>query len=196
MRTTLLLPTCSAAQPSVSLARTPHGPFSTAAIVVALVALASGCSTVYRDTWQPMTAQDVYPRVVRSALVLEPSDVALVEQAGGTLIGFHATRRKYALRAGSVGGTHFAAVAGDHRARTLCASGWCSTTSGYRPSRVAVFRVEPEKWRALPPHLVPPTGNVEESVSPPVTRDGCSVSRSWGRVDCSNSWQLRSHARP
>jgi hypothetical protein len=153
-----------------------------------------GCGTVYRDTWQPMTAQDVFPRVLHRAPALEPLEVEMVQRAGGKLIGYHATTEKYALRAASVGGTHWIAVAGNNTSRTHCVYGFCSTSSGYRPRKIAVFRVEPAQWDKLPPHLIPPTNDVEDGIHVYVTRDGCSVDRSWGRVSCSNSWQVRRHA--
>lgn len=159
---------------------------------------------MYRDTWQPWTPQDVYPRLLIRALAIEPGEVGAVEQAGGQLIGYHATRKAYSTRAGSVGGTHFVAVAGTMTAHTSCTAapiggvtlGLCSTSSGFRPSKIAVFRVPPEGWPSLPPHLVPPTSEVEEGVRVYATRDGCTVSGAWGTVKCGNDWKVRTHGAP
>ena len=92
-------------------------------LVVATLPRVRGLLERLPGTWQPATTQDVYPRLLHSALALEPGDVGSIERAHGVLIGQHATRRKYAPRAGSVGGTHFVAVAGTQTADTRCAGG-------------------------------------------------------------------------
>jgi hypothetical protein len=177
-----------------------------ALLSVALIGCAANThgSTVYRDTWQPWTPQDVFPQLLRRALAMEPDDVAMVEHAGGQFIGYHATRKAYSVRAGSVGGTHFVAVAGTTTAHTSCTAapiggitvGLCSTSSGFRPTKVAVFRVPLESWPLLPPHLVPPTSEVVDGVQVYATRDGCSVQGAWGTVKCTNDWQVRLHRAP
>jgi hypothetical protein len=169
-------------------------------LLLLLVVSCAACgSTPYRKTWQPATPQDVYPPLLHAALVLEPAEVETVRSVGGVLIGYQATTRMYSTRAASVGGTHFVAVAGAETSHTSCRTtqGFggvgltsCSTSAGYRPRKIAVFRVEVEGWRTLPPHLVPPTSTVEEGVEVYVSRDGCKVADAWGDVKCSNDWRI------
>lgn len=139
--------------------------------------------------------------MLRAALAVEPDDVAAVENAGGKLIGFHATRQGYGLRAASVGGTHFVAVAGVETVHSNCAATAfrgssfisCSSRGGRRPTKIAVFRVPIGDWRRLPPHLVPPTSDVLEGMPVDVTRSGCNVGNGWGNVVCDDSWRIVQH---
>lgn len=171
-------------------------------LTAATVLASAACTnTPYRATWQPMTSQDVYPPLVGHAIALEPSELPMVERAGGVFIGYQATHRKYSPRASSVGGTHFIAVAGQQITHTSCSGGviggvalsLCSSRGRYRPTKVAVYRVEAARWNELPPHLVPPTSDVEMGVAASATRDGCSIGNAWGITKCSHSWRVRSH---
>ena len=174
-------------------------------LAVFLVGLFGACSTVsriYRETWQPVTVErsgDI-PRVVTAALVLKgPEDIDALRAAGATLIGWHEAHDAWALRAGSTGGTHFVPVAATTpTVRTGCYS-WgdsviCSSREkAGRWSRVAVFRVEPERWESLPPHLIPPEADVT-GVGAYAVRVGCrDVQRALGTVTCGRDWQVVDH---
>lgn len=167
-------------------------------LLLAVVGIACSSTTPYRKTWQPTTGHDVYPPLMTAAIALEPNEVETILAAGGVLIGYQATTRMYSTRSASVGGTHFIAVAGNETAHTSCRTAplfgvnvtSCSTSMGYRPRKVAVFRLEVEGWLKLPPHLVPPTSSVAPHTQGYVSRDGCKVSDAWGTVKCSNDWKV------
>lgn len=169
-----------------------------------LIALVCGCAssttTIYRDSWQPLAARDSggVSRLLIAAIVVRGEDLSSLQTARAEIIGYHAVTKGWALRAGSTGGTHFVPVSEVSRSRTDCASwkGFTSCVSGESSSwtRVAVLRVEPENWRLLPPHLIPPANDLVDAVSGAVVRNGCSVNRGRGEVHCSNDWKLVSLA--
>jgi hypothetical protein len=165
-----------------------------------LSSLLASCSTsrIYRDSWRPEeTAGVMSPRVVAAALLLrDASDIDVINRAGATLIGWHDARDSWAMRAASTGGTHFApiqypppvvrsgcALWGD---TPLCSSGRKARTW----SRIAVFRLDPDRWHALPAHLIPTDGDVM-GVSASAVRTGCrNVHPHYGMVRCNVGWHV------
>lgn len=161
--------------------------------------LLTACATTnpYRDTWQPISlaVERTSQRVVDVALLVDqPSDEQAIAAAGGTLIGYHAAEGDWALRAGSTGGTHFMPV----RSATWRFHGRCDAEreagrcraaerSG-RWSKIAVFRVSPERWHLLPPHLVPPEQTVRVRAS--AVREGCAVDKVHGTTKCRADWEI------
>jgi hypothetical protein len=65
----------------------------------------SRADTIYRDTWQPINARDAAGkrRLLVAALRVDPKDLGALREAGAAIIGYHAARKGWALRAGSTG---------------------------------------------------------------------------------------------
>jgi len=133
--------------------------------------------------------------VVEVALLVDqPAGEQAIAAAGGTLIGYHAADSDWALRAGSTGGTHFMPV----RSATGRLGARCDGESDAgrrraaersgRWSKVAVFRVPPERWHLLPPHLVPPEQTVRVRAS--AVREGCAVDKVYGTTKCRADWEI------
>ena len=167
-----------------------------------LAVLASGCArknrAVWRDTWEPLSAEDAMrTRVVTVALQAGPADVDALLRAGGRLIGYHRTTKGYALRAGSTGGTHFLPVeqtasrttATCHTSPRLGLTS-CVASSHAKWTRIAVVRVEPDRWRELPPSLVPLEDQYSLKQPDAVVRTECKVHRGWGHTKCRNDWAV------
>lgn len=163
-----------------------------------------GCTSttkVYRDSWQPVSAQYApgLPRLVVNALLIEePQELDALQACGGTFIGWHAASRGFAIRAGSVGGTHFVPVAQDGPSTRASCYSWANTTicsAREREgawTRVAVFRLEPDRWHLLPPHLIPPEEDVVSQGATSV-RTGCGLpNKHYGTVRCRNDWAVSS----
>jgi hypothetical protein len=149
----------------------------------------------YRETWEPLAieAQGLRPRLLTSAIVLKgEDDVERLRLANGEHIGWHSASKFWALRAGSTGGTHYISVSVAVSSSTGCFT-WgtavlCTSSASARPTRIAVFRVEPEYWNLLPPHLIPPEQALVGSPRGAV-RVGCGdVQRAWGTVSCGSEW--------
>lgn len=147
---------------------------------------------VYRNSWQPdqIEHQQGLPRLLSEALVVHASDLDRIASAGGAFIGHHEARKGWARRAASTGGTHFIAVEyGQASTRTRCIplgnAVFCESSSRSNYSRVAVFRVPPERWRELSPHLIPPLSVLLPGVRASAYREGCRVHNSLGTTRCS-----------
>jgi hypothetical protein len=163
-----------------------------------LLLLTSCASTnPYRDTWQPLSlaVDRAASRVVDVALLVDqPSDEQAIAAAGGTLIGHHAAQSDWALRAGSTGGTHFMPVrSATRRVHARCDQdrdpGRCQAAERRGNwSKIAVYRVSPERWHLLPPHLVPPEQTVRVRAS--AVREGCAVDKVLGTTKCRADWEI------
>lgn len=152
----------------------------------------------YQKTWQAEEkGGGAFPPTLFAALLLRTSsDIDVINRAGGTLIGWHDTKDTFAMRAGSSGGTHFAAVMVpppfDHAGcyswgdNVLCPAPYKARL--WR--RIAVFRVSPDRWHALPAHLIPTdTDLVGKDVS--AFRSGCrGVHPQYGIVRCERGWRV------
>jgi hypothetical protein len=165
-------------------------------------AFLSACSTkVYRDTWQPLprTQDDNWPRLVVAALaVTRNEDAMALQQAGAELLGYHETRKGWALRAASTGGTHFIPI--EHSQPDYLVNctwaGYSTCTSTARPgrwSRIAVLRLSPDEWHRLPAHLIPTEDAVLPGVPASAVRYGCGVHNALGTTKCDSDWRI---ARP
>jgi hypothetical protein len=156
---------------------------------------------VYRDSWQPISVADTNGRrrVLVAALLVGSDDLEALQAAGGTLIGYHAAEKGFALRAGSTGGTHILPVAEIEQNRSGCFSlqptnlvgfSQCTSSARSRWTRVAVFRVEPDRWHELPVWLMPPAMVMIEGVSATAWRNGCNVEYGRGGVSCDSNWTV------
>ena len=173
--------------------------------VVLLASVLAACShgpRVYRESWEPEERGSApAPRVLVAALLLKDnSDIEIMNHAGATLIGWHDAKNSWALRAASTGGTHFAPVEVPAPVVRSACYPWGDTTlcsAGPKPrrwSRVAVFRLTPDRWHALPPHLIPTDGAVM-GVTASAVRSGCRpVHDDDGIVRCNRGWQVVSNA--
>jgi|GEM_PF-5465019 len=165
-------------------------------ILLALALSACWSSTkAYRDTWEPLSVETsgLQPRLLTSAIVLKGADdIERLRHADGRHIGWHSATKYWALRAGSTGGTHYIPVSVAVESTTGCST-WgkatlCFSGTSATPTRIAVFRVEPENWRLLPPHLIPPEEGLVGDARGAV-RVGCgSVQRARGTVACGSDW--------
>jgi hypothetical protein len=169
------------------------------------VAIAGGlclfmsCSAgLYAGSWVPYErGGGMHPRVVAAALLLkDASDIDVINRAGATLIGWHDARDLWAIRAGSTGGTHFAPVQNPPPAVRAACYLWgdtplCSSGPKARTwTRIAVFRLTPDRWHALPVHLIPTDGDVM-GASASAVRTGCRpVHRHYGMVRCNAGWHV------
>jgi hypothetical protein len=173
--------------------------------LVGALVLACGCghsaTTVYRDSWQPIAVADANgrQRVLVATLLVGSDDLESLQDAGGTLIGYHAAKKGFALRAGSTGGTHILPVAETEQSRSDCFSlqptnlvgfSQCTSSVKSRWTRVAVFRVEPDKWHELPVWLIPPSAEMIEGVPATAWRSGCHVEHGRGGVRCDSDWTV------
>jgi hypothetical protein len=170
-------------------------------IAVALLAGALGaCSTsrIYRDSWRPEEKGGAMsPRMLAAALFVKDSvDIDVINRAGGTLIGWHSAKDSWAMRAASTGGTHFAPIQDPPPADRSGCYLWgdipmCSSGRHARHWwRVAVFRVSPDRWHALPANLIPTDGDVIAG-SASAVRAGCrNVNPHYGMVRCDKGWHV------
>jgi len=175
----------------------------TAILTALLTGLFASCSTsrIYEDSWRPEEkGGSMSPRVVAAALLLkDASDIDDINRAGATLIGWHDARDSWAMRAASTGGTHFAPIQNPPPAvRSGCYS-WGDTPLCSSPrkarywSRIAVFRLDPDRWHALPVHLIPTDGDVMGG-TPSAVRSGCrNVHPHYGMVRCNAGWHVVNH---
>jgi hypothetical protein len=166
-----------------------------AALLSLIMLTACAGTNPFRDTWQPvsMAVERASPRVVTIALLVDqPSDEQAMLAAGGKLIGHHETQQEWAQRAGSTGGTHFMPVrSAITRPHAHChgQSARCDLAEVPRPwSRVAVFRVPPDRWHLLPPHLVPLEQTVRVRAS--AVRTGCAIDAVLGTTKCRADWAI------
>jgi hypothetical protein len=169
--------------------------------LVPLIACLGSCSStsqVYRDSWQPVAIETTErPRLVTSALLVKSAaDLEALRAAGAVLVGWHEAHKAWALRSGSTGGTHFVPVAAKTSTLGTSCVSWGSSTvcssveNPGRWSRVAVFRLAPDRWHLLPPHLIPPQSDVVTNGASAV-RLGCrDVRATDGTVMCGANWQV------
>lgn len=166
-----------------------------------LLLAACGTTNVYRDTWQPLSLEverSARP-VVKTALLIEhPPEMQALESAGATLLGYHQARDAWARRAGSTGGTHFMPVVADEgseqrNCNKLQAGGVGCVTHTDRGewTRIAVYRVAPERWGMLPPYLVPLKQTLQRGTKASAIRSGCEVDQARGTTKCKADWKVQ-----
>ncbi len=171
-----------------------------ATVAAFLTGLFASCSTsrIYNDSWRPEeNGGSMSPRVVAAALLLkDASDIDVINRAGAALIGWHDARDSWAMRAASTGGTHFAPIQNPLPAVRSGCYLWGDTPLCSAPkkarywSRIAVFRLAPDRWHALPVHLIPTDGDVM-GASPSAVRAGCrNVHPHYGMVRCNPGWHV------
>lgn len=155
-------------------------------------------SRIYTQSWRPEEKGGAMsPRLLAAALFLkDSSDIDVINRAGGTLIGWHDAKDSWAMRAASTGGTHFAPIQEPPPADRAGCYLWgdipmCSSGRKARHwSRIAVFRVSPDRWHALPVHLIPTDGDVIAG-SASALRTGCrNVHQHYGMVRCDPGWHV------
>ena len=171
------------------------------ATTVLFAAMLAGCAhgPPYKQTWRAEErGAPEYPRVLAAALLLrDASDIDVINRAGATLIGWHDDAKDaFATRAGSSGGTHFAAVEEQTRENKATCYLWGDTALCPAPykarlwRRIAVFRLTPDRWHALPTHLIPTDGDLMTGKASAV-RSGCrGVHPQYGIVRCERGWKV------
>src|SRR5262245_18246918 len=151
------------------------------------------------QTWRPEEKDaPAHPRILAAAFLLTTtSDIDVINRAGATLIGWHDARGGFAMRAAMSGGTHFAAVLEQTPANRSACYSWGDTAlcpAPYKASywtRIAVFRLTPDRWHALPVHLIPTDGDVMGGAPASALRSGCrGVHPSYGVVRCDRGWKV------
>jgi hypothetical protein len=168
--------------------------------VAVLIGAVGACSTsrIYKDSWRPEERGGaMQPRLLAAALFVKDSaDIDVINRAGATLIGWHDARDSWAMRAASTGGTHFAPIQEPPPADRSGCYLWgdipmCSSGRKARYwSRIAVFRLSPDRWHALPVHLIPTDGDVMAG-SASAVRAGCrNVNPHYGMVRCDKGWHV------
>jgi hypothetical protein len=176
-----------------------------AGLAVLLIGPLTSCvrGRAYRDSWRPEEsagAAAASPRVLGAAVLLGGNvDVDVMRRAGATLIGWHDINRGWALRAGSTGGTHFLPVEVLPVVRPECYR-WGDTPlcwAGKKPRlwvRIAVFRLEPDRWHTLPAHLIPTDVDLIRTTASAV-RTGCRGGHlHYGTVRCNRGWRVVTNA--
>ncbi len=183
---------------------TRRGPTAVVPAVLLVSALAA-CShgRYYGESWQPEErGATTTPRLLIAALLLKDNaDIEVMNHAGATLIGWHDAKNLWALRAASTGGTHFAPVLTPAPVVRSACHMWGDTTlcsAGPKArlwSRVAVFRLTPDRWHALPTHLIPTDGDLMGGVAASAARTGCRpVDNAYGIVRCNRGWSVVTNA--
>ena len=173
--------------------------------VVFLVGALAACShsRFYGESWQPEERGSTpTPRLLIAALLMKDNaDIEAMNHTGATLIGWHDAKNSLALRAASTGGTHFLPVQTPAPVVRSACYPWgdtplCSAGPKARHwSRVAVFRLTPDRWHALPTHLIPTDGDVTGGVVASAVRTGCRpVNTDYGIVRCNRGWGVVSNA--
>jgi len=139
-----------------------------------------------------------HPPILAAAFLLKTtSDIDVINRAGATLIGWHDARDGFAMRAANSGGTHFAAVVDPTPANRSACYSWGDTALCPAPykarlwRRIAVFRLTPDRWHALPVQLIPTDGDVLGGAPVSAVRSGCrGVHPHYGVVRCDRGWKV------
>ncbi len=169
-----------------------------APLLLALALSASACvpSKVFLSTWEPVSIeyQRGLPRLVSEALRVRDDELEALAAAGGALIGYQNAEKGWARRVGSVGGTHFLPVERSSHTRVGCfpvfGTVLCRSSRHTDRMRVAVVRIEPNRWHELPPHMIPPQSIMMPGVQATAWRTDCKVHNTRGTVRCRDSWRV------
>lgn len=168
-------------------------------VTMLAIGLASGCHTTdtQRASWRPV----VHAPVLETALLVQNEDQLEALRAGGAeLIGWHEARDAFAARAAKTGGTHFYPVGEPPRAGDVVCYPWnafklCEASGKLGHwTRIAVLRVEPLAWHALPTELVPLEASVLAGAKPSALREGCEIHPALGTVTCGVDFQIGTYS--